>query len=134
MSLLFPGTEVLPWWAVCAESLRSCLTLCDPVDCGPPGSSVHEILQARILEWVAIPSPGDLPSPGIESVSPALAGGFFSAETPGKPGGRLWVVFPGLSARCGLCLPPRLHFAHRVFCRIDMIQASHCSSVSCPRP
>ena len=33
---------------------RKCLSLCDPVDCGPPGSSVHGILQARILEWVAI--------------------------------------------------------------------------------
>ena len=32
-----------------------CLTLCDPMDCSPPGSSVHGILQARILEWVAIP-------------------------------------------------------------------------------
>ena len=32
-----------------------CLTLCDPMDCGPPGSSVHGILQARTLEWVAIP-------------------------------------------------------------------------------
>ena len=36
-----------------AESLQSCLTLCDPVDSSPPGSSVHGILQARILEWVA---------------------------------------------------------------------------------
>ena len=35
---------------------QSCLTLCDPVDCSPPGSSVHGILQARILEWVAMPS------------------------------------------------------------------------------
>ena len=34
---------------------QSCLTLCDPMDCNPPGSSVHSILQARILEWVAIP-------------------------------------------------------------------------------
>ena len=33
---------------------QSCLTLCDPMDCNPPGSSVHGILQARILEWVAI--------------------------------------------------------------------------------
>ena len=33
---------------------QSCPTLCDPVDCSPPGSSVHGILQARILEWVAI--------------------------------------------------------------------------------
>ena len=38
----------------CALSLQSCLTLCDPLDCSPPGSSVHGILQARILEWVAM--------------------------------------------------------------------------------
>ena len=45
------------------------------MDCSPPGSSVHGILQARILEWVAIslfPSPGDLPDPGIEAGSPVL--------------------------------------------------------------
>ena len=38
------------------KSLQLCPTLCDPVDCSPPGSSVHGILQARILEWVAMPS------------------------------------------------------------------------------
>ena len=38
----------------CAKSLQSCLTLCDLVDCSPPFSSVHGILQARILEWVAM--------------------------------------------------------------------------------
>ena len=41
---------------VCAESLQSCLTLCGPMDCSLPGSSVRGILQARILEWVAMPS------------------------------------------------------------------------------
>ena len=40
---------------VCVLVAQSCPTLCDPMDCSPPGSSVHEILQARILEWVAIP-------------------------------------------------------------------------------
>ena len=39
---------------LCAQSLQSCRTLCDPLDCSPPGSSVHGILQARTLEWVAI--------------------------------------------------------------------------------
>ena len=39
-----------------SEVAQSCLTLCDPVDCSPPGSSVHGILQARILKWVAISS------------------------------------------------------------------------------
>ena len=37
-------------------SLQSCLTLCDPMDCSPPGSSVRGILWARILKWVARPS------------------------------------------------------------------------------
>ena len=41
----------------CAQWLQSYPTLCDPMDCTPPGSSVHGILQARILDWVAMPSP-----------------------------------------------------------------------------
>ena len=40
---------------VCVIVTQSCLTLCDPMDCSQPGSSVHGILQARILEWVAMP-------------------------------------------------------------------------------
>ena len=43
-----------------------CLTLCDPMDCSPPGSSVHGIFQARILERFAFPSPGDLLDLGVE--------------------------------------------------------------------
>ena len=39
---------------VCAELLQSCPTLCDPMNCSPPGSSVHEFFQAKILEWVSI--------------------------------------------------------------------------------
>ena len=66
---------------------QSCPTLCDSMDCSLPGSSVHEILQARILEWVAIPSPGDLPDPGIESGSPALQVDALQSELQGKPQG-----------------------------------------------
>ena len=51
---------------------QSCLTLCDPVACSQPGTSVHGILQARTLEWVVIPSSGDLPNPGIKPKSPTL--------------------------------------------------------------
>ena len=58
-----------------AQSLQACLTLCDPMDCSPPGSSVHGILQARILEWVAIPFSRNLPNPGIKAWSPALQTG-----------------------------------------------------------
>ena len=54
---------------------QSCLTLCDPMDCSPPGSSVRGILQARILEWGAIPFSRDLPKPEIEPGSPALQAG-----------------------------------------------------------
>ena len=51
------------------------------MDCSRPGSPVRGILQARILEWVAMSLPGDLPHPGMEPtslMSPALAGGFFT--------------------------------------------------------
>ena len=68
---------------MCAQSLQSCQTLCDPMDYSPPDSSVHGILQARILEWVAMPPPGDLPDPEIEPVSlmsPALTGRFFTTS------------------------------------------------------
>ena len=41
--------------STCVLVAQLCLTLCDPVDCSPPGSSVHGIFQARILEWVAVP-------------------------------------------------------------------------------
>ena len=125
-----------------SEVAQSCLTLCDPMDCRPPGSSLHGVFQARVLEWDAIafsnlhftvaqkyiylmkvkvkslshvwlfvtpwtvcspsdssvhgilqariwsglpiPSPGDLPGPGIELASPKLAGRFFTTELPGK--------------------------------------------------
>ena len=125
----------------CTCMLQSCPTLCDPMDCSPPGSSVRGNFQTRILEWVpiffsgrssqprdqtqvscacdqflsgaqlfvtswsvvtqaplsmgfirqewvAVPTPGDLPDPGIKPVSfasHALAGGFFTTEPPEKP-------------------------------------------------
>ena len=68
----------------CAKLLQSYPTLCDPMASIPPGCSAHEILQARILEWIAMPSSGDLPHPGTELMfltSPVLAGGFFTSST-----------------------------------------------------
>ena len=59
---------------------QSCLTLCDPMD-----YTVHGILQARILEWVAFPFSGDLPNPRIEPRSPALQVDSLPAQPPGKP-------------------------------------------------
>ena len=54
--LFFTWVRVLVPVCVRAKSLQACLTLCDPMDCSLASSSVHEILQARILEWVAMPS------------------------------------------------------------------------------
>ena len=66
-----------------------CLTLCDHMDCSPPGSSVHGILQVRILEWVAILfSRGtSQPGPGIKPQSPVLQTGSLPSDPPGKPMG-----------------------------------------------
>ena len=79
---------------VCTKLLQSCPTLCDPMDCSLPGSFVHGIFQARILEWkkktkeywsgLLCPPPEDVPDPGIEPaplMSPALAGGFFTTSS-----------------------------------------------------
>ena len=67
-----------------AKLLHSYSTLCESMDCSLPGSSVHGVLQARILEWLPWLPPGDLPDPEIklESLrSPALAGRFFTSGT-----------------------------------------------------
>ena len=63
------------------KSLQSCPTLCDPMDGSPLGSYVHGILQARILEWVAMPSRrGSSQLRDRTLVSPALVGGFFTTS------------------------------------------------------
>ena len=62
----------------------SCLTLCNPVDCSPPGSSVHEILQARIMEWVAIPFSRRSSRPRNRTQVSCTAGRFFITEPPGS--------------------------------------------------
>ena len=68
---------------------QSCLTVSNPMDEGAqaplPGSSVHGILQARNLEWVAIPFSRHLPNPQFKPGSPALQADSLSSEPPGKP-------------------------------------------------
>ena len=58
----------------------SCPTPCNPMD-----YTVHGLLQARILEWVAFPSPGELPNPGIEPRCPTLQADSLPAKPQGKP-------------------------------------------------
>ena len=92
------GTHGLP---VCGCA-QSCPTLCQPMNYSLPGSSVHEILQARILEWVAISYSGDLPDPGIEPATltpPVLAGRLFIIGTT-------WEAYRAYSASPWPSVPP----------------------------
>ena len=67
---------------VCVLVAQLCLMICDLMDCSPPGSSVHGILQARILEWVAIPfsrrSSPSTPRPRDQTWVSCVAGRFFN--------------------------------------------------------
>ena len=73
-----------------------CPTFCYSMDCSPPGSSDRGILQARILEWIAIPFSGDLPNSGGKPRSPPLQADSSPSEPPGKP---RWVS--GKESACG---------------------------------
>ena len=77
-----------PWVKMKVLVAQSCPTLCNCMDCSPSGSSVHGILQTRILEWVAIPFSRDLPEPGVKPRSPALQSDSLPSEPPGEP----WVT------------------------------------------
>ena len=75
-------------YLLCAKSLQLCPTLCDPMVCSLPGSSVLGIFQARMLEWVAMPSSrGSSRSRSQTKVSngSCIADRFFITEPPGKP-------------------------------------------------
>ena len=61
---------------------QSCLTLCNPIEWGLPDSSVHGILQVRILQWAAVPFSRDLSHPGIKPRSPTLQTDSLSSEPP----------------------------------------------------
>ena len=68
------------WWFSCQVVFNSC----DPMDCSPPGFSVHGILQERILQWIAISFSRESSHPGIEPGSPALQADSLPPEPPGK--------------------------------------------------
>ena len=105
---LLPQT-LLGGWIVCVCSVAQlCPTLCDPMDCSPPGSSVHGSSQQE--HWSGLPflPPGGPPDPGIETTSPTLAGRFFTTEPPGKPSATplFQVLIPHDYAIPSLSAPP----------------------------
>ena len=78
------------WGGGCPHTIRmcayiqSCLTLCDPIDCSPPGSSVHWVLRQEYWSGLPFPTLGDPSNRGIKAtslLSPALTGGFFTTST-----------------------------------------------------
>ena len=82
VSAVSVGLQVDSLPIAAAKLLQWCPTLCDPMDCSPPDSSVHGILQARILKWVAMPSSRGSSQARIEPRSPGFdkggKGGFFT--------------------------------------------------------
>ena len=90
----FPPLKKWKWQEVCyllpacvcaCLIAQSCRTICDPMNSGPPDSSVHGILQARILEWVAIPLSRELPQPRDQTWVSCIAGGFFTVGATRVP-------------------------------------------------
>ena len=80
--LCFSSSHVWMWEVLVTQS---CLTLCDPVDYSPPGSFVHGILLARVLEWVAIPFSRGSSWPSNRSWVSCITGRFFTIWAIGKP-------------------------------------------------
>ena len=74
---------IITWCAALAT--QSCPTLCDPMDCSTPGSSVHRILQARILEWIPTAFSRRTSQPRDGTQSPPLQVDSLPSEPPGKP-------------------------------------------------
>ena len=88
-----------PSYTVVCLIAQSCLTLCDPMDCSPPGSSVHGILQVRILEWVARLSPrGIFPMQRPNSGLPHCRWILYQQSHQGSPRKLEWVAFSRTSS------------------------------------
>ena len=93
-----------------AKSVQSCPTLYGPMDCSPPGSSIHGIFQVRILEWVAMPSSRGSFDPGLEPGSSALQADSLPSEPSGKPHMILYNnIITFLKNPLFLCCPPPLN-------------------------
>jgi len=114
-----------------AKVLQSCLTLCNSTDCSLPGSSVHGIHQARILEWVAMLSYRGSSLPSGRTHVFCVAGRFFTAE----PLGKHWPVIcwvPNMYEVCTLVQEERHCFFPKLFSLMEetMLPKTHLRSCS----
>ena len=108
---------------------RSYLALCDPINYSPPGSSIHGILQAKILGPVAIPSLEHLPNPGVKPAFLALQAESLPSEPQGKP---LLLLLSHFS-RVQLCATPHTA-AHQVPPPLGFSRQEHWSGLPFPPP
>ena len=99
---------------------KLCSTLCDPMDCSLPGSSVYRISQARMLDRLPVPSPENLPDPGTEPASPALAVDSLPLTHQGSPLQRLLTLL-----RFHIWLVAKAYFKFYVF-----TMATHSSTLA----
>ena len=107
-----------------------------PVDCSPPGSSVHGILQARTLEWVTIPFSRGFSRPRDRTWVSCIVGRFFTTEPPGKPGLRGGVAkacrwASPCKLRSPLCCLPFFFSMDAGICQLCMLTSYQKKSVSC---
>ena len=100
---------------------QSCPALCDPMDCSPPGSSVHGASPGTNSEWVACPLPGDLLNPEIEPTSPPLQADSLPSEPPWRPKN---TGVGSLSLLQGIFPTPELNW-DVLHCRKILYQLSH---------
>ena len=110
---VYPCCLSLLWaFLACVLSRFSCVRLCNPMDCSPPGSSIHGILQARILEWVAMPSSRGFSQPRDRTLVFCIADRFFTTQRLGK----LLQSFSVWNVWFEVTFQPKLSTLHEVIC------------------
>ena len=103
--MTYPETKIFLY----VLTIQSFPTLCDPLNCSPPDSSAHGILQARILEWAAFSFSRASSPPRDWTLVSCIAGRFLTAEPPGKP----YIAGASIPTLSSLVGQPRLPQAHR---------------------
>ena len=117
-----------------------CLTLCDPMDCGLPGSSVHGILQAGILHWVVIPFSRSS-QPRDQTRSPTLQADSLTSELPGKPAATKYVYKKNNRYNLHACVLSHVQLfetlwtvAHQASLSMEVSKQEYWSGLPCPSP
>ena len=128
--VLRPVYDTVHTVCVSAKSLQLCQTLCDPMDCSQPGSSVWGFSRQEYWNGLPCPPPGDLHEPGLEPGSPALKADFFTTELSRKPSTYCICVYYFYSSiiliKYNGCLKNKSNFYY--WC---LVAAQHCINFCC---